>query len=40
LRKENARTIEQVEKYIANLLRLIDPAECFNYFEEAGYAST
>jgi transposase len=40
LRKENARTIEQVEKCIAKLIRLIDRTECLNYFQEAGYAST
>ena len=40
LRKENARTIAQIEKCIARLLREIDPAECLNYFQEAGYAST
>lgn len=40
LRKENARTIPQIEKCIANLLRRIEPKECHNYFQEAGYAST
>jgi transposase len=40
LRRENARTIEQVEKSIAKLLRQISPTECINYFHEAGYAST
>jgi transposase len=40
LRKANARTIEQVEKCIARLLSQIDPAECLNYFQQAGYAST
>ena len=40
LRKENARTIEQVETCIAKLLRQITPTECTNYFQEAGYAST
>jgi transposase len=40
LRKENARTIEQIEKCIAKLIRLIDQAESLNYFREAGYAST
>lgn len=40
LRKENARTIAQVEKCIASLIRQIEPAECRNYFQEAGYAST
>jgi transposase len=40
LRKANARTIKQVEKCIAKLLKQIDPAECLNYFQQAGYAST
>jgi transposase len=40
LRKENARTIEPVETCIARLLGQIAPAECLNYFREAGYAST
>jgi transposase len=40
LRKENARTIEQVERCIAKLLRQVSPEECINYFQEAGYAST
>jgi transposase len=40
LRKENARTIEQIEQCIAKLIKLIDQEECRNYFREAGYAST
>jgi transposase len=40
LRKENARTIEGIEKCIARLIQQIDPAECLNYFQEAEYAST
>ena len=40
LRKANARTFGQVEKAIAELLGLITPAECINYFRAAGYAST
>jgi transposase len=40
LRKENARTIEQIETCIARLIGQIVPAECLNYFREAGYAST
>jgi len=40
LRKENARTNEQIEKCIAKLIRQIDAAECRNYFREAGYVST
>jgi hypothetical protein len=34
LRKQNARTIAQVEQCIARLLREIEPAECLNYFQE------
>ena len=40
LRKENARTIERIEQCIARIIQQIDPAECLNYFQEAGYAST
>ena len=40
LRKENARSIEQVEKCVAKLLRQVNTAECLNYFQQAGYAST
>ena len=40
LRKENARAIEGIEQCIARLIGQIDPAECLNYFKEAGYAST
>jgi transposase len=40
LRKENARTIERIEECIAKLVRQIEPAECLNYFQEAGYSST
>jgi transposase len=40
LRKANARSNEQVEKCIANLIRHIQPDECINYFQQAGYAST
>lgn len=40
LRKQNARTTEQVETCIAKLLDRITPAECRGYFAEAGYAST
>jgi transposase len=40
LRKANARSIDQVEKCIARLLRQIQPGECINYFQQAGYAST
>ena len=40
LRKANARSIEQIEKCIAKLLRQIGAKECLNYFQQAGYAST
>ena len=40
LRKANARTVEQVEKCIAKLIREILPTECVNYFKGAGYASS
>jgi len=40
LRAENAGKLEQVEKCIARLIRQIDRAECLNYFQEPGYAST
>lgn len=40
LRKANARTFEQVEKAIAELIASITPEECLNFFEAAGYAST
>ena len=40
LRKANARSIDQVEKCIAKLIQQIQPGECSNYFQQAGYAST
>ncbi len=40
LRKRNARTFEEIEQAIAELLRKITPAECTSYFQQAGYAST
>jgi transposase len=40
LRKANARPIEQVENCITKLLRQIQPAECLNHFQQAGYASS
>ncbi len=40
LRKENARSFEQVETAIGKLLKQLTPAECRNFFSEAGYAST
>jgi transposase len=40
LRKENARSPEQVERSIAALLTRLTPTECRNFFSAAGYAST
>jgi transposase len=40
LRKENARTVEQVQTCIGKLLKRLTPQECRNYFSDAGYAST
>lgn len=39
LRKENARTFEEVESAIGQLLKMLTPTECRNFFSEAGYAS-
>ncbi len=39
LRKANARTREQLEACIAKLLDQITPAECANFFREAGYST-
>jgi transposase len=40
LRKENARSFEAIEAAIATLLTKLTPAECRNFFTEAGYAAT
>jgi transposase len=40
LRKQNARTIPQVEAWIARLLAELTLQQGRNYFREAGYAST
>ncbi len=40
LRKENARTFDEVESSIGQLLKTLTPTECRNFFGEAGYAST
>ena len=40
LRKENARSVEEVERSIAELLTRLTPTECRNFFSNAGYAST
>lgn len=39
LRKQNARTREQIEKCIASLLSLITAEECAHYFRDAGYST-
>ena len=39
LRKKNARTFEEIERAIADLLLAITPEECAAYFHEARYAS-
>jgi transposase len=40
LRKENARTLEQVEAGIARSIAKLTPGECRNFFIEAGYDAT
>jgi transposase len=40
LRKENARTLEQVEAAIARSIKKLTPSECRNFFIESGYVST
>lgn len=40
LRKENARTLEQVEAAIARSIEKLTPGECRSFFIEAGYAVT
>ena len=39
LRKENARTREQLETCIAKLLDQVTPTESANFFREAGYST-
>jgi transposase len=39
LRKENARTREQIETCIGDLLAKVTANECANYFSEAGYST-
>ena len=39
LRKENARSPEEIERSIGALLEKLMPQECRNFFSEAGYAS-
>lgn len=40
IRKDNARTLEQVETALARSLEKLTPAECRNFFIDAGYAPT
>lgn len=40
LRKKNARSFEQLETAIGKRLKELTPAECRNFFSNAGYAST
>ena len=40
LRKADARTLDDTWRQIGALLALFTPAECANYFRNAGYAST
>ena len=40
LRKQNARSHQQVEEAIGQLLKKITPGECRNFFINAGYAPT
>jgi len=40
LRRADARTLDDTWRQIGALLALFTPAECANYFRNAGYAST
>ena len=40
LSKRNARSFEQIETAIADLLTSITPTDCIAYFRQAGYTST
>jgi transposase len=40
LRKENARSFEEIETAIGALLHKLAPTECRNFFSEAGYGAT
>lgn len=40
LRKADARTVNAANDAIGSLLEQFSPAECYNYFREAGYRST
>ena len=39
IRKAEPRTVDKTWRKIGNLLDLFSPAECANYFKNAGYAS-
>lgn len=39
MRKAQKRTIDDTWRHIGYLTRTIDPDECSNYFQNAGYAS-
>jgi transposase len=40
LRKQNARSFEDIEAALRDLLPNLTPRECANFFSEAGYAAT
>jgi transposase len=40
LRKQNARSFEQIEAALRNLLPKLTPHECTNFFSEVGYVAT
>jgi transposase len=40
LRKQNARSFEQIEAALRHLLPKLTPHECANFFSEAGYTAT
>ena len=39
LRRENARTVEQITHCIRKLIDQITPSECINYFKKADYST-
>ncbi len=40
LRMAQARSIDAIHEYVARLVGAIHPAECANYFHNAGYVSS
>jgi transposase len=40
LRKQDARSFEQIEAALRDLLPKLTPHECANFFSEAGYVAT